>query len=395
MLVNDSNIIVKVSWELLLAEAKVIADKEPFIEELIKKSILQYNSFSEVLAEILSLHFEGSISQNNWRRLFLEVLNEFPCQSEINYGETDIRSLQSLVDIALYDLAIVKDRDPATTHLIHPVLYYKGYKAVQSYRISHRLWMTGRKDIALLIQSRGSEIFGVDIHPAAVIGPGFLLDHGTGVVIGETAVVGAHCSFLHGVTLGSTGKERGDRHPKIGDSVLIGCGATILGNIIVESCCKIGSGSMVLKPLPRGATAVGNPARIVGYTNCECPAGSMDVGLIDVILPGGEKFNDTWSISVDGSTVFKEVDKDCQGKLCPIGTSQALTLRFGAKPPSRIINELFSYADCDKDGLINENEFETLAMKYMETCSMTSLANQVITASADWASSLFSTAFKK
>ena len=132
------------------------------------------------------------------------------------------------------------------------------------HRIAHKLWTQDRKILALLIQNRVSEAFAVDIHPGAKIGRGVLLDHATGVVIGETAVVGENCSILHGVTLGGTGKQCGDRHPKIGDGVLIGAGTCVLGNITIGEGAKVGSGSVVLKDVPPHTTAVGNPARLIG-----------------------------------------------------------------------------------------------------------------------------------
>jgi serine O-acetyltransferase len=168
-----------------------------------------------------------------------------------------------LENAACVDLAAIEERDPACDSYLTAFLFFKGYKSLQIYRVSHILWMAGRKELASLMQSRSSEVFAVDIHPAARIGPGLMIDHATGLVIGETAVVGNNCSFLHGVTLGGTGKEWGDRHPKVGNNVSIGCNASILGNISIGDDCKVGCNSVVVKDVPAGATAVGSPARIL------------------------------------------------------------------------------------------------------------------------------------
>ncbi|PQQ15911.1 serine acetyltransferase 1 chloroplastic [Prunus yedoensis var. nudiflora] len=161
------------------------------------------------------------------------------------------------------DLKGVKERDPACTSFVHCFLNYKGFLACEAHRVAHNLWLRGREALALLIQNRVSEVFAVDIHPGAKIGHGILLDHGTGVVIGETVVIGNNVSILHNVTLGGTGKECGDRHPKIGDGVLIGAGTNVLGNVRIGEGAKIGAGAVVLKDVLPRTTAVGNPARLV------------------------------------------------------------------------------------------------------------------------------------
>jgi serine O-acetyltransferase len=174
------------------------------------------------------------------------------------------------------DLAAVRDRDPACTRYLEPLLYFKGFHALVTHRFAHELLKQGRRDFALYLQSQSSRIFGVDINPNARLGIGIMLDHGTGIVIGETAAVGDNCSLLQGVTLGGTGKETGDRHPKIGHSVMIGAGAKVLGNIRVGHCSKIASGSVVLKEVPPNTTVAGVPAKVIGPAGCPEPSRMMD-----------------------------------------------------------------------------------------------------------------------
>ena len=188
-----------------------------------------------------------------------------------------------LVDAAEADLKAVFERDPACKGYVQPFLFFKGFLALQTQRVANRLWREGRETMALYLQSRMSELFQVDIHPAARIGRGVFIDHGTGIVIGETAVIGDDVSMLHGVTLGGTGAERGDRHPKIGRGVLLGAGATVLGNIEVGDYAKIASGSVVLKAVPAGCTAAGVPARLVNCPTCDEPARSMDHTLAEMV----------------------------------------------------------------------------------------------------------------
>ena len=168
------------------------------------------------------------------------------------------------------------ERDPACNSFIQPLLFFKGFQAIQAYRVGHWLWKAGRKDMAYYFQSRISEVFNLDIHPAAVIGHGIMIDHAHSIVIGETAVVGNNVSMLHSVTLGGTGKQDDDRHPKIGDGVLIGAGAKVLGNIKVGHSSRIAAGSVVLHDVPPCKTVAGVPAKIVGSAGCDQPSVSMD-----------------------------------------------------------------------------------------------------------------------
>lgn len=193
------------------------------------------------------------------------------------------RSAPELVVTAEADLKAVYERDPACKGYVQPFLFFKGFQALQTQRIAHWLWGQGRETMAFYLQSRMSEIFQVDIHPATRIGSGVFIDHGTGIVIGETAVIGDDVSLLQGVTLGGTGAERGDRHPKIGRGVLLGAGAKVLGNIQIGDYAKIASGSVVLKPVPAHCTAAGVPARLINCPTGEEPARSMDHTLADVV----------------------------------------------------------------------------------------------------------------
>ena len=170
----------------------------------------------------------------------------------------------------------VVDRDPACNRYMQPLLYFKGFLAVQAYRVSNWLWINNQRDMACFFQMRTSEVLGIDIHPAAKIGKGLMIDHAHSIVIGETSVVGDNVSMLHSVTLGGTGKEDQDRHPKIGDGVMIGAGAKVLGNIKVGSCSRIAAGSVVLQEIPPKKTVAGVPAKIVGEAGCSTPSIKMD-----------------------------------------------------------------------------------------------------------------------
>jgi serine O-acetyltransferase len=174
------------------------------------------------------------------------------------------------------DIIATLDRDPAAERFLEPLLYFKGFHAIQAHRLAHWLWSKGRKDFAYYLQSRSSAAFQTDIHPAARIGRGIFLDHATGLVVGETAVIEDDVSMLHSVTLGGTGKEHGDRHPKIRRGVLIGAGAKILGNIEVGHCARIAAGSVVVRSVPNNVTVAGVPAKVVGEAGCPEPSRHMD-----------------------------------------------------------------------------------------------------------------------
>ncbi len=179
------------------------------------------------------------------------------------------------------DLSAVFQRDPACHSYLQAFLFFKGFHALQSYRVAHYLWLQGRKTMALFVQNRMSDLFAVDIHPAARLGRGIMIDHATGVVIGETAVVGDDVSMLHGVTLGGTGKQNEDRHPKVGRGVLLSTGAKVLGNIEIGEYSRVGAGSVVLKPVPPHTTVAGVPARVIGKAGSPRPSQDMDHNLPD------------------------------------------------------------------------------------------------------------------
>ena len=205
--------------------------------------------------------------------------------SLIRQAFEDVISRDSAIGVAFRaDMMAVLDRDPACQRLIEPLLYFKGFHALQTYRLAHALLKSGRRDFALYLQSRASSVFDADINPAARIGKGIFLDHATGLVVGETTVIEDDVSILQGVTLGGTGKETGDRHPKIRHGVLIGAGAKILGNIEIGHCARVAAGSVVLAPVPHNKTVAGVPARIVGEAGCAEPARDMNQILADKAL---------------------------------------------------------------------------------------------------------------
>jgi serine O-acetyltransferase len=255
-------------WAALRNEAYAAAKSEAALASLLAAVILNHKSLSSAL----SYQLARKLGDQELRAMSLRDI------AEEAYG-----SDPTLVEIAEADLKAVFERDPACKGYVQPFLFFKGFLALQTHRVAHWLWNEGRETLAFYLQSRSSELFQVDINPATRIGRGVFIDHGTGIVIGETAVIGDDVSMLQGVTLGGTGAERGDRHPKVGKGVLLGAGAKVLGNITIGDYAKIASGSVVLKPVPAGCTAAGVPARLVNCPTCEEPARSMDHTLADVV----------------------------------------------------------------------------------------------------------------
>ncbi|MGM0385851.1 MAG: serine O-acetyltransferase [Actinomycetota bacterium] len=253
-------------WDRIRQEATRDAAQEPALASFLHTSILNHPTLEAALSFILASKLgDATVTALTLRDLIDATFASDPhiCPS--------IRA----------DLQAVVERDPACPGYSGPLLYFKGFHALQTRRVAHHLWVTGHRSLALYLQSRVSEVFGVDIHPAALMGRGIMLDHATGIVIGETAVVDDNVSMLHSVTLGGTGKETGDRHPKIRRGVMIGAGAKILGNIVVGEGAKVGAGSVVLDDVPPHSTVAGVPARLLGHPSYESPAFEMDQHIED------------------------------------------------------------------------------------------------------------------
>jgi len=248
-------------WNSVLSEAKAAVERDPLLSAFLYSTILNQETLEDAVIHRVAerLHHQD-LGADLIRQSFKAMLQDNPDWSSV------VR-----VDIQAY-----YDRDPACDRFLMPVLYFKGFHAIQTHRLAHWLWGQGRKDFALYLQSRSSAVFQTDINPAARIGKGIFIDHATGFVVGETAVIEDDVSILHGVTLGGTGKAGGDRHPKIRHGVLIGAGAKILGNIEIGHCSKIAAGSVVLAAVPHNKTVAGVPARIVGESGCDHPSRQMD-----------------------------------------------------------------------------------------------------------------------
>ncbi len=248
-------------WARILREAEEAVEAEPLLGGMVHYCVLHHRNIEQALSYRTSQKLSNG---DMGEQIIREICDEA------------YRSDPSLAWAARSDITAVYDRDPACHRYLQPLLYFKGFQAVQAYRVAHWLWREGREDLSYFFQMRASEVFGVDIHPAARLGKGIMIDHAHSIVIGATAVVGDNVSMLHSVTLGGTGKEEGDRHPKIEDGVLIGAGAKVLGNIRVGHCSRIAAGSVVLADVPPCKTVAGVPARIVGEAGCDQPSVQMD-----------------------------------------------------------------------------------------------------------------------
>ncbi|MCX7344559.1 MAG: serine O-acetyltransferase [Alphaproteobacteria bacterium] len=248
-------------WDRIREEAEAIARHEPALGGFIFSLVLNHESFEEALTHRLAQRLGNpDIGPDLIVHAFNDAIKAEP---EIGHA-------------ARADIIATHDRDPACHRYIDPLLYFKGYQSIQAHRMAHRLWHLGRKDFAYYLQSRSSMIASMDIHPAARIGKGIMVDHGHDIVIGETAVIEDNVSIMQGVTLGGTGKESGDRHPKIRYGVLVGAGAKILGNIEIGHCSRVAACSVVLHDVPANTTVAGVPAKVVGYAGCTEPARAMD-----------------------------------------------------------------------------------------------------------------------
>ncbi|PSJ42825.1 serine O-acetyltransferase [Zobellella taiwanensis] len=248
------------TWQRIREEAQRMIAEEPMLGSFFYSTILNHDSLKCALSFILSNKLESSVMPAISLREIIEVaLEEEP----------------AILDMVAMDICAVQERDPAVELFSTPLLYLKGFHALQGYRIANWLWRHGRRSLATYLQNQISVVFGVDVHPAARIGKGIMFDHATGIVVGETAVIEDDVSILQSVTLGGTGKEGGDRHPKIREGVMIGAGAKILGNIEVGEGAKIGAGSVVLEPVPAHTTVAGVPAKVVGRPDCAKPSLDM------------------------------------------------------------------------------------------------------------------------
>jgi serine O-acetyltransferase len=261
-------------WEGLRHDAEEAARAEPELAALMFANVLNHSKLEHAVCHRLAQRLDhDNVNADLIRQTFLSSVEREP----------------ELGAIIRADLSAVYDRDPACGRLLDPFLYFKGFHALETYRFAHSLWQAGRRDFALYLQSQSSMVFNIDIHPAAKIGRGIMLDHGSGIVIGETAEIGDHSSLLHSVTLGGSGKEMGDRHPKVGRCVMIGAGSKILGNIHVGDCARVAAGSVVLKDVPPKTTVAGVPARVIGEAGCSAPSRMMDQLLVGTELGGAEQ----------------------------------------------------------------------------------------------------------
>ena len=250
----------------MCAEARRAAAREEVLRGFLDQAVLGQPGFDSALSSLLARKLaEPSLPAERLGDIVRTAMAEDP----------------AIVAAAVADLIAIRTRDPAAETHLTPFLYYKGFHALQWHRIGHRLWRDDRRDLARFLQSRVSEVFAVDIHPAVPVGRRLFIDHGTGLVVGETAVIGDDVSILHEVTLGGTGKERGDRHPKVRDGVLLCAGAKVLGNVEIGRDAKVGAGSVVLHDVPPGATVAGVPARVVAWSSGTVPALEMDQSLPD------------------------------------------------------------------------------------------------------------------
>jgi serine O-acetyltransferase len=253
-------------WAEVRAEAEEIVHAEPTMASFVFATVLNHDRLEDAIVDRIAQRLDNHVAS-------AEVIR---CGFEQAFAED-----QSLGDFIRSDIAAVYDRDPACDRYIEPILYFKGFHAIQTHRLAHFMYGRGRKDFAYYLQSRSSEVFQTDINPAVPMGRGIFLDHATGLVVGETAVIEDEVSILQDVTLGGTGKEDGDRHPKVRHGVLIGAGAKVLGNIEVGRCSRIAAGSVVLRPVPANTTVAGVPARVIGKAGCAEPAVTMDQRLAD------------------------------------------------------------------------------------------------------------------
>ncbi|NKB35427.1 MAG: serine O-acetyltransferase [Pseudomonadales bacterium] len=253
-------------WQQLKSEAQNVIEQEPLLASYVYACVLNHDSLQSALSFILANKLSDDVMPVvTVRELFDSAFSTAP----------------EIIEHATCDLRAVYERDAAICSYLPVILYLKGFQSLQVHRLAHFLWKTDRKELALFIQSRNSEVFSVDIHPACLMGRGIMFDHATGIVIGETTVIEDNVSILQQVTLGGTGNEQGDRHPKIRSGVLISTGAKVLGNIEIGEGAKIGAGSVVLNDVAAHTTVVGVPARTVGKPKSDAPAETMQQNIFE------------------------------------------------------------------------------------------------------------------
>ena len=248
-------------WRTIQEEARNEMLAEPMLASFYHSSVINHSTIKSALSFLLALKLSDDVmSPVLLREIFEQAMIADPL----------------MLEAACLDLLAVRSRDPAVEYSLNVLLYLKGFQALQAHRVAHWMWKNNRRSMALYIQHRVSSVFQVDIHPAAIIGHGVMFDHATGIVVGETCVIENDVSILQGVTLGGTGNESGDRHPKVREGVMIGAGAKIFGNIEIGRCAKVGGGSVVVNDVPACKTVVGVPAKVVGDSGCAKPALNMD-----------------------------------------------------------------------------------------------------------------------
>lgn len=252
------------TWQRIREEATQMAQDEPMLASFFYSTILNHDT----LLAALSFQLANRLDSPTMPAILMREIIESAFTADA-----------SILNAVMADIVAVQERDPAVEYYSTPLLYLKGFHAIQGHRVAHWLWHQNRRPMAMYIQSQIAVVFGVDVHPAARIGKGIMFDHATGIVVGETAVIEDDVSILQNVTLGGTGKECGDRHPKIREGVMIGAGAKVLGNIEVGKGAKVGAGSVVLKDVPAHTTVTGVPAKVVGVPSCDKPSLDMSQNL--------------------------------------------------------------------------------------------------------------------
>ena len=253
-------------WQQLRRDAEQVIQQEPLLASYVYACILNHDSLASALSFILANKLSDDV---------------MPVVTVRELFDSAFESSPEIIEFAVCDIKAVYDRDAAICSYLPVILYLKGFQSIQVHRLAHYLWKNSRQELALFIQSRNSEVFSVDIHPGCMMGRGIMFDHATGIVIGETTLIEDNVSILQQVTLGGTGNEGGDRHPKIKSGVLISAGAKVLGNIVVGEGAKVGAGSVVLNDVDPHTTVVGVPARLVGKPHSDRPAETMEQNVFD------------------------------------------------------------------------------------------------------------------